>query len=211
MHCPNRGPGPGGRSARRATARAGLAALSALFLAACAYRGESDNPIIRRLTWFSYLNGDDVRAACRPGARERYRFVYNADYTQQVRTYEVVASPWRDGNALEVRVLTPADLARGLKLDDPLELWRGTSALVAVSDLDLAILKEALAAGGFGAPEVGLRLPSRATYWVVIACRAGGYAFDAYLHPSTRFQGLRFPAELARLDPTGIPPRPPPP
>ncbi len=65
------------RRTRRLFLCAALAA-PLLVLSACTYRGESDNPVVRRFTWFSYLNGDDIRAACRADTRERYRFVYNA-------------------------------------------------------------------------------------------------------------------------------------
>ena len=61
--------------------RPGLSALLAgLALLGCAYQGEIDNPLTVRVTWFSYLGGSDIAAACGPGARERYRIIYNGRY-----------------------------------------------------------------------------------------------------------------------------------
>ena len=35
-----------------------------LLLAGCAASGPAGNPIARNLTWFSYVGGDYIRAAC---------------------------------------------------------------------------------------------------------------------------------------------------
>ena len=64
-----------------------------------------EQPIVRSLNWFSYVAGDDIRAACRPGGRNRIRLVYNALWEEQVRTYEIFLQP--DGTAgLHIGVLT---------------------------------------------------------------------------------------------------------
>ena len=52
-----------------------------LLPAGCTTRGAEHDPIARTLTWYSYLNGDDLRAACTAGATDRYRLVYNAIWT----------------------------------------------------------------------------------------------------------------------------------
>src|SRR5947209_6032738 len=48
-----------------------------------------DLPIVRSLNWFGFVAGDDIRAACTPGSRDRIRLVYNALWEEQVRTYEI--------------------------------------------------------------------------------------------------------------------------
>src|SRR5262249_48173552 len=63
----------------------------ALLLAACTYRGDIDNPIVSGLSWFSYLDGTDIRTACAGGAPDRYRLVYNGRYEEQVRSYDISA------------------------------------------------------------------------------------------------------------------------
>jgi hypothetical protein len=73
-----------------------------------------DQPIVRSLNWFSYVASDDIRAACRPGGRDRLRLVYNALWEEQVRTYELFLQP--DGTAgLNIGVLVdqgPATTSR---------------------------------------------------------------------------------------------------
>ncbi len=66
------------------------ALLFANIFAGCTYHGtQQDNPVQRRFTWYSYLNGDDIREDCEADARPRYRFVYNGVYVQQVRSYDI--------------------------------------------------------------------------------------------------------------------------
>ncbi len=36
-----------------------------------------DQPGIRAFNWFNYVAADDIRAACRPGGRDRVRLIYN--------------------------------------------------------------------------------------------------------------------------------------
>ena len=54
---------------RRPALSALLAALA--LLGGCAYRGDIDNPLTQRVTWFSYLGGSDIAEACGRGASER--------------------------------------------------------------------------------------------------------------------------------------------
>src|SRR5437762_456402 len=56
-----------------------------------------EQPIVRSFNWFSYVGGDDIRAACGKDGRDRLRLVYNAIYDEQVRTYEIFLQP--DGTA----------------------------------------------------------------------------------------------------------------
>lgn len=70
----------------RGVALALIVALTAA-LAGCAYDGAPGDSLSRRLTYFSYLRADDLRDACEQGGPERYRFVYNAEYSRQVRLY----------------------------------------------------------------------------------------------------------------------------
>ena len=53
-----------------------LLCVAVLGLGACTtYRGLPTNPVERSLTWFSYLAGDDLQAACKAGGPDHYRFV----------------------------------------------------------------------------------------------------------------------------------------
>lgn len=177
----------------------------ALVAAACTYTG-NDNPIVRRAAWFSYVNGDDIRKDCVAGTADRSRFVHNAVYVQQVRTYDVV----RDaaGPVLKVRVLGRPDLSQfGIsRPDDIFGPWRGATADVRLRDGDLVLLQRLMGeAGVFDRPPVGLELPSEGFYWTVAACRAGAFNFNAYLWPSEQFEKAQFSRLLFAWDPTGVP------
>ena len=45
----------------------GLAAAVALLLSGCASLGPAEEADARKLTWFSYVNGEDLRAQCSSG------------------------------------------------------------------------------------------------------------------------------------------------
>lgn len=177
-----------------------------LIVAACA-AADMNNPLERKLGWFHYLNGTDLRDACDgPG---RFRFVYNADYSQQVRTYDVAVAA--DGSArMDIRVLEPVDLS-GIEITfgspDPVGPWRGTTRTVRLRSEDVDLLRIAVRHDA-PAPE-GLDLPSENTYWISGACIDGAYRFNAFLWPSPRFDSLAFDNLLFAWDPDGAGVRPP--
>jgi hypothetical protein len=213
-----------GQTGRRTWARCGIAVAVGLLLAVaagCTYRGGGDNPLVRKATWFSYLNGDDIRAACYPGAPARYRFVYNGIYVRQVRTYDIVAGAAAGGrHEMEARVIGPTDVSRivigtsGIfaALGDLLSPGRGVIERTVLSDRDLDDLDTALLVSGFfDPPPVGERLTAEDFWWTGVACIDGRIVFNAYKWPSSRFDRATFPPLLISWDPIAIPveqPRP---
>ena len=196
--------------------RRGLGALAAVLLSgltACtAYPELMDVPGVQKLTWFNYVNGDDLRQACVPGAPERYRFVYNGHYLEQVRTYEI-APDGRGGAAIQARVQVGSGIAASnitLSLGDPIASWRWREAEDRFSPRDWARFEQALTRSGFlGSPPAGLRLPSNGFYWVGMGCRGGRFYFDAWDYPSARFEANPVPALLLLYDGTEIAVNPP--
>lgn len=199
-----------GRTRFAALARAAVAALT-LALAACTYRPGADNPIARGLTWFSYAGADDIRAACRPGAADRLRLIYNGDYDEQVLSYDVTALAGA-GAMVEIRERGPSDLTRGIAFTDPFAPWRERGRLVRIGAREAAGLRRALLDSGLRRPAPGrLRLHSDEFYWLANACIDGRFTVNAWKYPSPRFEALGFPAVLLGHDPTGTalnPPRP---
>lgn len=179
-------------------------------LGACAYTGGIDQPVTIKVTWFSYLNGDDIRAACKPGSQDWYRLVYNGNYDEQIRSYEVVGGD-AGGAYYKARVINGGglDLTR-LSLTDLQSPGRWTTSQDWLNDGQLSTLQEALgASGAFSPAPAGLRLPSEQFYWISGACRDGVFYFHAWLYPSPGFANLRFPNLLLGYDGTGLKVNPP--
>lgn len=180
---------------------------------ACTYRGNIDNPAVQRATWFSYLDGTDIRDSCKPGTLDRYRLVYNGPYHEQLRSYEVVADG-AGGAHLVARALADHGNLVKLSLSDPLAPWRWRKTEERLPPETFDELRRRLIESGFGSePPVGLRLYSGAFYWVASGCADGQFHFNAWDYPSERFAALRFPEFLFARDKTGVavnPPRPTP-
>lgn len=187
-----------------------LPAMMAVVLAAggCAYRGGTDEPVVRRASWFSYLDGGDLRESCGPGAVDRYRLVYNGRYTEQLRSYEITADGM-GGGLLVARALNQTNLME-LRLDDLQAPWRWKRSEARLAPAEMEALVDALAADGlFGPPPDGLRLRSWEFYWVASACRAGRFHFSAWTQTGDLWNELAFPALLFARDETGVAVNPP--
>ena len=146
---------------------------------------------------------------CVTRAPARLRLVYNAVYTEQVRTYDVLADAGDTSATVTARAFGSASLV-GLELDDPLAPWRGTVASARIDQASLKALRLSLDDSGFfgPAPE-GLLLRSDSFYWAVSACLDGAFHFNAFAAPSAEFSRLRFLDNLLPHDLTGVPFNPP--
>lgn len=184
--------------------------LAGLVLAACSYRGAVDTPATLKFTWFSYLNGDDIREGCVAGSPPRYRLVYNADYDRQVRSYELTGDG-HGGAFLTARVISGSGIpVSDVALRDIAGIGGWTRAEAILGQPDLQALEDALdRSGAREAAPVGLRLYSNDSYWVASLCRDGRYLFNAWLYPSPRYDRLVFPDRLFAHDRTGVPVAPP--
>ena len=190
-------------------ARRGVLVLALAGLAAaCAYRGPAATVVDQRLTWFSFIAGEDLRPLCREGdgetaAPDRYRLVYNADFNQQARGYDII--PARDGSALlRQTVDRGVSLLQGILLPGrALAPVNRLDPITAAAVDDLAT--QLAASGAFDAPPVGLRLNSQEYYWLVMGCRGGDFFLTGYEYPSDRYRQIRFVDWIARQDRTGVP------
>ncbi len=177
--------------------------LVSVAVAGCTSSGPVGNPLVRGVEWFSYLNGDDIRQACQPGSPDRYRLVYNAVYTEQVRTYDVVGST-ANGGRLSMRAIGRNNFSN-TTLDDLLRSFTGNSAEATLGGQQVVQLSNALAASGFDRPAPdGTFLRSDGFYWVVSACRGGTFHFNAWMGPEG-FEQLQFVGLLRGWDTTGKP------
>ncbi|WP_146208785.1 hypothetical protein [Azospirillum sp. TSO22-1] len=192
-------------TATRAATRLGWTLAGAMLAAGCASSGPTDNPVARRMSWISYVSGDDLRTSCRSDGPERYRLVFNADYNQHVRTYDLTADPADGGAVLEARVIQATDLAR-MDASDPLANLRGAKAQTKLTAPQFAAFIASLTeSGAFDGVPDRLRLRSNGIYWLVNGCHGGRWFFSAYPYPDHRFVDVRFADPLAALDGTGVP------
>lgn len=192
----------GRTNSRKLVVRHGLALAACAALSACASTGPTGNPVERKLTWFSYLNGDDLRVACAKDEPDRYRMVFNADYNEHVRTYDVTGDS-KGGARVSARVIKAPDLSR-VDLADPVGAWKGEEAQASLSPVQYTMLVMRLyESGAFQMLPDRLRLPSNGFYWLVSGCREGRWFFTAYPYPSDRFADIRFAEPLGAIDPTG--------
>jgi hypothetical protein len=198
--------------------RRGGLVLCLLFLAGCTFPGlteiggPSDNPFVRKFTWFSYVAGEDIQKSCRSGAADQFRFIHNAVYGEQVRSYDLMRAEDKS-YVLISRVVGNANLQQfSLNLSDPdlFAAWRPKVSTTPILAPELGNLVTQLGADGFfGQAPIGLELPSYGFYWVAVACHRGKYHLNAYSWPSPRYATIEFPNLLAKWNQTGIPMNPP--
>lgn len=194
----------------RKTCAAVLVLMLGLSVPAQAQRPERnvDQPIVRSFHWFSYVAGDEIRAACTPGGRNRVRLVYNAIWEEQVRTYDIFLQP--DGVAgMNVGVLaeqgrvTMITIGAPGDVTGPWRMKRGQRLLNVEETRELLRLLEASSA--FGPPRDGLRLPDNDFWWTVASCRDGVWGFQAYHHPTDGFAKVKFAEKLFTWDNVAVP------
>ncbi len=178
----------------------------AMLLGACTYGdiGDIDNPLVRRVQWFSYAKGEDIQAACVDGAPERYRLIYNADFRNQVRAYEVTADS--SGDALYVARSVPNGAALSdFNVLDTHGWWRWYKSETVIDAETLDDLRTRLAGDGYFDRRGGLvRLSSFDYYWLVTGCVDGKFESGAWLNGQSRIAQLRFAELLFSLDETGL-------
>lgn len=179
-----------------------LAVLLSATIAACSYREPAGNVVSQQLSWFSYLNGDDIRAQCGDTVSDRYRLVYNADRTRHSRAYDI----WdvREGAVMEQMVDRGIVFQSGRPADAAL-FGVPVRARAVLSPDEFAEFEASLqASAAFDPAPVGLRLNSRSHYWIVSGCRDGRYFLTGYRYPSERFDRIQFIAFLESRDRTGV-------
>lgn len=193
--------------------RLGIALASAVFvLGSCAATpGGAADPLRRNLQWYAIAGGVDLRETCAPGTMDRYRFIYNAVWDEQVRVYDLERQGAAAGAALRSTVVAgaPRLLQAGLSA-----LAGRPGAVVAVRQLDagrVAALTVALAEAGFATrpPADGMRLRSDDFHWLVSACVDGVWRLNAWRRGDPGFAALGFDRLLFAADDTGIPVNPP--
>lgn len=171
----------------------------------CAPRdGALADPLQRNFQWFGYVGGDDLRAGCSPTAPARYRFVYNAVWEEQVRTYDLERLPVGQGALLRINVISGAPRVLQSYLNTTPNA--GTVAAQArLTENEYLEIARSVEAAGFGrTPADGTRLQSYEFYWLVNACASGAWHLNAWRQQDPGFDQLRFVGLLLGHDRTGV-------
>jgi len=160
------------------------------------------NPISRALQWPDIMAGNDIRAVCVPGAPERWRFVYNAIYSEQVRSYDIA------GGTVETRVFDR--LGVGYMTTFSLsEFIGGAVSAVPIAPEDLRRLVAVWEADLPKAVKPVGHLRADRFFWTSAGCRDGRFVVAAFNYPPDGSTPFNFPLELARFDRSGKPGNPP--
>lgn len=179
---------------------------------ACTYMGDNNNPLMRKLAWYSYIGGEDIRDNCGMGQGNSARLVYNAIHTEQVRTYDISQQGFDGPSTMDVRVLGPSSLGKlsDSGMDDLLSPWRGDTATTTLRPQDSQQLWKVMEISGvFGPAPEGLHLISEKFFWLTAVCHDGRFFYNAFLWPSDRFENKQFSNLVFAWDMTGIPVNPP--
>lgn len=187
--------------------------IGGLLVSGCTFEG-SRHPVSFKFTYFSYLNGDDIRSQCATGGPDILRFIYNGIYTEQVRTYDVVPNRREIGQFILVsRVSGEAkvsSITADLSQPDLFAPWRPVVSRVNLGPENFQSLKRALTSSGFFAkPKFLGNLSSIQFYWLVSGCINGTFHLRAFVWPENSFREADFPELLSSWDRTGVPINPP--
>jgi hypothetical protein len=172
----------------------GLAVACALILSGCASLGPAGEADARKLTWFSYVNGEDLRAQCSSAEPDRYRLIYNSKANAQLRTYEVRAVENGDehegGAVVEARVI-PAEALWRRDPEDTLTTGQAASMRLYLSPDQFERLTSKLAeSGAFEGSSMELHTRSAGVFWLASGCHEGAYFLTAFSNPSDRFENI---------------------
>lgn len=154
-------------------------------------------------TWASFVSGQDLKAACNASTPDTLRFVYNADFTEHVRLYEMYDAG--DGSAvLTITVRGPTRIG-----SDPARIAgrvTGKRSVNGLAPFERNSLMQTLMSSGFTSSPLpqGTVLPSDGHFWVVSGCRGGAFTVNAWSYPSDRWDSITFPGMLGQLDFTNI-------
>ncbi|ABC22912.1 hypothetical protein Rru_A2112 [Rhodospirillum rubrum ATCC 11170] len=186
-----------------------LCVLALGLVTGCASSGDVTNPLVRKTSWYSFLNGDDLRASCMAGAPDRMRLVFNAVYSEQVRVYDVARPDSAKGATLSAQVFGEGDLLElrhVTGVDSLLDPWRGRKAVTELTADQWATLLATLRQDGLDQPPPqGMELDSTDFYWVATGCLGGKTVFNAWQRRSPRYEALKVDDLLFAWDATGVP------
>ncbi|NQV80277.1 MAG: hypothetical protein HQ495_06960 [Alphaproteobacteria bacterium] len=176
-----------------------LLILLPVLVAACG--SSSDGVLSRQFSWFGYVAGEDIRQSCPRTTLDRYRLVFNAEYTKQVRTYDILQR--REGATLQGRVFRGSLLA-DQSFPSAVEGLLGRSGSAELSAEDFGEFRRSLVDSSSAFTEMPRYLRSDSYFWVVVQCSNRVLTTWVFTGPAAHLEGLPFRRFLLSHDPTGI-------
>ncbi|MBT5571652.1 MAG: hypothetical protein HOJ90_10575 [Alphaproteobacteria bacterium] len=175
-----------------------------LTLAACTtYTGSDGNPLSRSFTWFSFVAGDDIKAACTPDSNDHYRFVYNGVYERQIRAYELRGR--EEGASYSARARNEGGNLGRFAFSNPLGPWELQKSERILTEVQALQIINAYNADVAVAPNsAGQQFKSNAFYWIVASCQNGDFRIFAFDQDKVDLNALGFAVALLANDETGV-------
>ncbi|MEM7652061.1 MAG: hypothetical protein AAF220_02670, partial [Pseudomonadota bacterium] len=174
-----------------------------LFLiSGCDAGGDIADPLVRKTQWFSYAAATDIRSRCEATGATEYRLIYNADYAQNLRIFEI--APGVDGLYSVRTIAHGAGSLTRLNPLNPLNPWQGGVSRVAIGGDQITRLETAFReSAAFEPAPSGLRLSSEEVYWLFAGCADGEFHYHAWKYPSDAFDAITFTDVVLQWDQTG--------
>jgi hypothetical protein len=145
-----------------------------------------------------------MQRTCSRSTLERYRVVFNAEYTKQVRTYDILQK--RDGATLRGRVFR-GSLTSDASFSSAVGGLIGRTGQLPLNAAGFAAFKQAVAGAEPYLAGEPVYLRSDSYFWVVLECRGGRVLARAFTGPRDHLERLPFRRILLANDPTGVPVR----
>jgi len=171
----------------------------AVSLTGCTSTGYVEDPVVRRLSWFSFMSGDDLRSQCVVG-RDHLRLIHNAKYKQDVRVIEAVGVA-SGGMTVSEQIYKALNLkAVVLDFENLKRPWAPDLYTSHWSKTDVSHVMEALLKDHAFTPLQGsVPLESEGYFWVGSGCSAGKFWFKAWAYPDVAYVNLKTPKVLEGL------------
>ncbi|MDA0368449.1 MAG: hypothetical protein O3C65_10110 [Proteobacteria bacterium] len=161
----------------------------------------NDGLLSRQFSWSDYVAGNDIRQSCPATTLDRYRLIFNAEYTKQVRTYDILQR--REGATLHGRVFRGSLLA-DQSFPSALAGLLGRSGSADLNAENLEEFRRSLVDASSAFTEMPNYLRSDSYFWVVLQCASGVMTTWVFTGPADRLERLPFRRFLLSHDPTGI-------
>jgi hypothetical protein len=158
----------------------------------------------RQVNWFDYVTGEDLRQSCPQSTLERYRLVFNAEYTKQVRTYDLLQ---RGEGATVTGHVFRGGLTADRAFPSAIGGFVGKTGSLELNAAEFKAFQGTVAAASPAPPDEVRYLRSDSYFWVVLMCVNGVLNAHAYTGPADQLEGLPFRRFLLSRDPTGVPVR----